>query len=208
MVQRGVQVTITGRDTDRARDVAAQLGPDVGALAVDLGEPAGVESALAPVGSLDHLVIAALDAKPITVADFDVAAATQVITIKLVGYAAVVSALRDRFSPGASVVLFGGAGGVRPYPGSTMLSAFNSGISGLVRTLAVELAPLRVNALHPGAVGDSARWRDLPEIPAVARTPIRRLVTTAEVVDAAWFLLTNAGVNAIDLAVDGGYTTT
>lgn len=208
MVQRGEHVTITGVDAERARGVAAELGPDVGALGLDLAEPASVESGLASVETVDHLVIAALEARPVTISDFDAAVATRVITLKLVGYAAVVAALRTRFTPRTSVVLFGGAGAVRPYPGSTMLSAFNSGVSGLARTLAVELAPVRVNVLHPGVVGDSPRWRDVPDIPAIARTPLGRLVTTAEIVDAAWFLLTNSGVNAIDLAVDGGYTTT
>ena len=208
MVERGVHVTITGRDTDRARDVAAQLGPDVVALGLDLGDPASVESGLASSGAVDHLVIAALEPAFISISDFDIAAATRVITVKLVGYAAVVEKLRDRLSADASVVLFGGAGAARPYPGSTMLSTFNAGISGLVRTLAVELAPLRINALHPGVVGDSPRWRDVPDIPAIARTPLGRLVTMAEIVDATWFLLTNTGVNAFDLAVDGGYTTT
>jgi NAD(P)-dependent dehydrogenase (short-subunit alcohol dehydrogenase family) len=72
----------------------------------------------------------------------------------------------------------------------------------------VEIAPHRVNAVHPGIVGDSPKWRDTPDHPHVPRTPIGRLVTTAEVVDATEFLLGNTGVNAQDLFVDGGLRVT
>jgi NAD(P)-dependent dehydrogenase (short-subunit alcohol dehydrogenase family) len=102
------------------------------------------------------------------------------------------------------VVVFGGLARNRPYPGSTMVTTFNAGVSGLVRTLALELAPIRINALHPGVVGDSSRWRHLPDHPAISRTPLGRLVTVAEIVDATDFLLTNSGVCAIDLMIDGG----
>lgn len=50
-------------------------------------------------------------------------------------------------------MLFGGLAKDRPYPGSTIVTAFNQGITGLVKTLAVEIAPHRVNAVHPGVVG-------------------------------------------------------
>ena len=59
-----------------------------------------------------------------------------------------------------------------------MVTTHNGGISGLVKTLAVEIAPHRVNALHPGVVGDSPRWRDVPGHPAIGRTPTKRLVTS------------------------------
>lgn len=77
-----------------------------------------------------------------------------------------------------------------------------------MKTLAVEIAPHRINAIHPGVVGDSAKWRDAPEHPHLAHTPVGRLVTTAEVVDATDFVLRNTGVNALDLFVDGGLRVT
>ena len=78
----------------------------------------------------------------------------------------------------------------------------------LVRTLAVQLAPIRVNAIHPGIVGDTPEWADKP--PAVldavrARTPLGRLVTTEEIVGASVFLLENGAVNGVSLEVDGGW---
>jgi NAD(P)-dependent dehydrogenase (short-subunit alcohol dehydrogenase family) len=80
-----------------------------------------------------------------------------------------------------------------------------------VHTLAVELAPIRVNAIHPGIVGDSPYWEGKPPaaLAAVAaRTPLGRLVTMDEMVDAAIFLLDNGAVNGVNLDVDGGWMLT
>jgi len=67
---------------------------------------------------------------------------------------------------------------------------------------------VRVNAVHPGIVGDTPAWADKPDSvldPVRARTPIGRLVTTDEIVDASIFLLENGGVNGVNLEVDGGW---
>jgi NAD(P)-dependent dehydrogenase (short-subunit alcohol dehydrogenase family) len=83
----------------------------------------------------------------------------------------------------------------------------NGGVTGLVRTLALQLAPIRVNGIHPGIVGDTPEWADKPAAveAVIARTPLGRTVTTDEVVDASIFLLDNGGVNGITLQVDGGW---
>jgi NAD(P)-dependent dehydrogenase (short-subunit alcohol dehydrogenase family) len=205
---RGDHVIITSRDRARAEAVAAEIGHEARGIAADLAQPETLAAALADVKEVDNLVITAIDQVVNTMRQFDVAAAIRVVTIKLVGYAEVVRVLRPHFRPGASVVLFGGLAKERPYPGSTMVTTFNGGVSGLVKTLAVELAPHRVNALHAGVVGDSPKWRDVPNHPHIPRTPIGRLVTMAEIADATDFLLRNGGINAQDLHVDGGVQVT
>ncbi|MFI5910665.1 SDR family NAD(P)-dependent oxidoreductase [Dactylosporangium sp. NPDC051541] len=209
-VQRGDAVYVTGRDKAKAESVAAELGPAVRGLAVDLAEPDSIAAALADVTEVDNLVITASDPTPNTIADFSTAQAIRSITVKLVGYAETVRVLHPRFNPGAAVVLFGGLAKERPYAGSTMVTTFNGGISGLVKTLAHELAPHRVNALHPAIVGDSPKWAPVPveQQPGALRTPIGRLINTSEVVGAVDFLLSNGGVNAIDLHLDGGFLIT
>jgi NAD(P)-dependent dehydrogenase (short-subunit alcohol dehydrogenase family) len=197
-------VIITGRDATRAAEIAAEIGASTRALAVDLGRPETLSHALAGITEVDHLIITAIEQVPNNLRAFDVAAAIRVVTVKLVGYTETVRVLLPRFRPGASVVLFGGLAKNRPYPGSTMVTAFNGGISSLVKTLAVEIAPHRVNALHPGIVGDSPKWRVVPNHPHIPRTPIGRLVTMDEIADATDFLLRNSGVNAQNLYVDGG----
>ena len=85
------------------------------------------------------------------------------------------------------------------------MSTVNGGVVGLVHSLVTELAPVRVNAIHPGIVGDSPFWENKDNSHIIARTPLGRLVTMDEVVGAVEFLLDNSGVNGVNLAVDGGW---
>jgi NAD(P)-dependent dehydrogenase (short-subunit alcohol dehydrogenase family) len=204
LAKRGDDVIITSRDSARADSAARQIGPTARGLSLDLSQPDTIAAALVDIPGVDALVITAVEQGLNSLREFDIARAIKSVTDKLVGYTETVRVLHDRFSPQASVVLFGGLAKERPYPGSTVVTAFNGGITGLVKTLAVEIAPHRVNAVHPGIVGDSPKWRDTPDHPHLPRTPIGRLVTMAEVVDATEFLLCNTGVNAHDLIVDGG----
>ena len=116
-----------------------------------------------------------------------------------------VHALLDRLGDESSVVLFGGLAKDRPYPGSTTVTTVNGGISALVIALATQLAPMRVNAIHPGIVGDTPFWEGKSLDHILARTPTKRLVQMRDIVDAVRFLLENRSVNAIDLRVDGGW---
>ena len=82
-----------------------------------------------------------------------------------------------------------------------------AGVTGLVNTMVVEIAPRRVNGLHPGIVGDSPAWKDKPQevLDRIReRTPTGRLTTMNDIVDAAVFLLENPAVNGADLWVNGG----
>lgn len=205
---RGEHVVITGRDAERCDGIAAGISATVGTCALDLAEPEGIAESLEAVGAVDRLVLAAIERDQNTVADYDLARATRLVTLKLVGYTEVVHALSSRLTAEASILLFGGQALRRPYPGSTTITTVNGGVEGLVRTLAVQLAPIRVNGIHPGVVGDTPEWADKPEamLDAIrARTPLGRLVTTEEIVDASVFLLENGAVNGVNLEVDGGW---
>ena len=210
LAARGRSVVISGRDLTRCTDIASRIdGPGkVLPVAVDLAEPERIGAAFAEVGPVQHLVLAAIERDQNSVREYDIRRATRLVTLKLVGYTEVVHALSDRLATDASILLFGGQALRRPYPGSTTITTVNGGITGLVHTLAVQLAPIRVNALHPGIVGDTPEWVDKPEamLDGVrARTPLGRLVTTDEIVHASLFLLENGAVNGVNLEVDGGW---
>jgi NAD(P)-dependent dehydrogenase (short-subunit alcohol dehydrogenase family) len=209
-LERGAEVVVTGRDTARAGEAAASLNGSgrVTSCCFDLCEPDGIAGALADVGPVRRLVLAAIERDENSVREYDLAGALRLVTLKLVGYTEVVHALAPSFADDASVLIFGGQALQRPYAGSTTVTTVNGGVSGLVRTLAVELAPVRVNAIHPGVVGDTPAWSGKPAAVLERireRTPIGRLVTTDDIVDAAVFLLENRGVNGVNLEVDGGW---
>jgi NAD(P)-dependent dehydrogenase (short-subunit alcohol dehydrogenase family) len=203
----GWRVLLTGRDGDRAKEAAAEVGGDVQGLALDLSRPTEVEAALAGVDPVDHVVLCAIARDHNTIRDYDIASATYLTTMKLVGYTAVVHAMLDRISSDGSVVMFGGRAKDRPYPGSTTVSTVNAGVSGLMHTLALQLAPVRVNTLHPGIVADSPFWSGKAEATerVLSQTPTGRNVAMADIVDGVDFLLRNRSVNGIELYIDGGW---
>jgi NAD(P)-dependent dehydrogenase (short-subunit alcohol dehydrogenase family) len=205
---QGRDVVVTGRDAAAADACAREIGGSTHGLGFDLADPHTIADGLAGVENVEYLVLAAIERDSNTVREYDVGAALRLVTLKLVGYTEVVHALLPHFGEEAAVLIFGGLARDRPYPGSTTVTTVNGGVTGLVRTLVVELAPTRVNALHPAIVGDSPQWRDMPGErfeALVQRTPTGRLVTMAEVVDASRFLLENGAINGINLAVDGGW---
>lgn len=209
--ERGDEVVLTSRDPDRAKQVAASVGASATGLALDLNDTHGLADALSEVGEVDRLVVAAIERDQNTIAEYDADRATRLAVLKLVGYTEVVHALLPRMGPESSVVLFGGRAKDRPYPGSITVSTVNGGIVGLVNALALEMAPIRVNALHPGIVGDSPFWADKPAGVLegyVSRTPTGRLASMADIVGAVDFLLENPAVNATNLYVDGGWLVT
>jgi len=204
-VDKGREVIITGRDADRAQSIAAELGGKASALGCDLAQPETIESALESVGQVDKLVLSAIARDENPVRQYDIASAVNLSTMKLVGYTETIHTLIPRLSDESSVVLFGGRAKDRPYPGSTTVTAVNGAIATMITTFAVELAPIRFNAIHPGIVGDSPYWENKPLDAVVARTPTKRLATMEDVVDATVFLLENRSVNGINLYVDSGW---
>lgn len=209
---QGRDVILTGRDPARAAKVAAEVAGEVAgsvrSLGFDVSLPETIAPALEGAGPIRHLVLAAIERDSNSVDAYDITAAVHLATLKLVGYTEVVHALSPNLAVDASIVIFGGMARVRPYPGSTTVTTVNAGVLGLVRALSIELAPIRVNSIHPGIVGDSPFWMDKP--PQVLEsfrsgTLTGRLATMADVVDATTFLLENGSINGVDLTIDGGW---
>ena len=202
---RGHTVVVSGRDESRSSAVAAEIGGDTRGIPLDLTEPETIAGRLAEVGTVGRLVLAAIARDGNTLREYDIGRAIGLATLKIVGYSEVVHALLDRMHAETSILLFGGMAKERPYPGSTTVTSVNGAVTSMVRTFAIELAPIRVNAIHPGIVGDGPFWsgKDLQGV--VDRTPTGRLATTADVTEASVFLLENRSVNGVNLTVDGGW---
>ncbi|MEU1970690.1 SDR family NAD(P)-dependent oxidoreductase [Microbacterium sp. NPDC019599] len=211
-VARGDSVVITGRGQERVDEIAATVGGAVTGVSLDISEPETIADQLAGVGPVHGLVLAAIERDANTVREYDIARARRLVTLKLIGYTEVIHTLLDRLEPSrdTGIVLFGGRAKDAPYPGSTTVATINGGVMGLMNALALELAPIRVNAIHPGIIGDSPFWAG--KTAAIegyaARTPGGELATMADVVDAVQFLLRNRGVSALNLDLDRGWRLT
>jgi len=200
-------VILTGQYQENVDNAVAEVGGSVRGIAFDLARPHRIKDFLADIGPVPRLALVAIDRDQNSVAEYHLDRAIRLVTLKLVGYTAVISALRERFTPNASVVLFGGMAKERPYPGSTTVTTVNGGVVGLTRTLVEELRPVRVNSIHPGVVGNSPYWAEKPAAVAkyTSESPLGRLAQMDEIVGAAVFLLENTAVNGVDLIVDCGW---
>ncbi|HEX6222137.1 MAG TPA: SDR family NAD(P)-dependent oxidoreductase, partial [Acidimicrobiia bacterium] len=140
--KKGAEVIITGRDQERSDSIATDLGEGVRGLAVDLAEPETIEEALSDVGPVSRLVITAVlrDHNPIK--EYNISTATDLITMKMVGYSETIHTLIPNFTEDSSVVLYGGLAKERPYPGGLTIATVNGGIATMINDLVVELAPI------------------------------------------------------------------
>ncbi|HKY48485.1 MAG TPA: SDR family oxidoreductase [Acidimicrobiia bacterium] len=204
----GHEVILSGRDPARARSIAEEIGGNTSGIALDLTRPKELAGALSEVGPVQYLVLAAIDRDNNTVKDYNIDSAIGLVVSKLVGYSEVIHTLSDRLADNSAIVLFGGQARERPYPGSTTVTTINGGVTSMVRTLAIQLAPTRVNAIHPGIVGDSPYWSGKNLDGVIARTPGGKLATMEDITGAVVFLLENRGANGVNLNIDGGWMLT
>jgi NAD(P)-dependent dehydrogenase (short-subunit alcohol dehydrogenase family) len=206
-VEAGADVVLTGRDPANVEAAVRELGGRADGRLFDLAEPHTIRPALEGIGPVSRLALVAIDRDSNTVRDYDIDKAIRLVTLKLVGFTEVVHSLLDRLDASSSVLLFGGMAKEKPYPGSTTVTTVNGGIVGVTRTLVEELKPVRVNSIHPGVVGDSPYWAGKTAAidKYTSETPLGRLTTMREIVEASVFLLENGAVNGVDLIVDGGW---
>jgi NAD(P)-dependent dehydrogenase (short-subunit alcohol dehydrogenase family) len=116
-----------------------------------------------------------------------------------------------RLAPGGSIVFTSGIAAYRPGPKGAMVAALNGALGSLAAALAVELAPLRVNAISPGWV-DTPIWESVAgdaandTLAAMARRlPVGRIGRTADIAAAIIALLRNGFITGTVLHADGGH---
>ncbi|MEX2161957.1 MAG: SDR family oxidoreductase [Anaerolineales bacterium] len=209
--EKGHPVVVTSRETSRAQETAKDIGHGAVGIGFDLSKPKEIRPALAAVKDVLYLALVSVARDENTVKNYDIEKAIELVTLKLVGYTEVVHTLLPQMRPEGSVLMYGGLAKERPYPGSTTITTINGGVATLVRSMAVELAPLRINAIHPAVVGDSPYWANKPAEVLErlrVRTPTGRLISVDDVTHAAVFLLENPAVNGVNLNLDGGWLAT
>jgi NAD(P)-dependent dehydrogenase (short-subunit alcohol dehydrogenase family) len=166
-----------------------------------------VRKTFAELGPIDHLVLSTVARAGGPAKELDLGAARQAFQVKLWGPFAAVQAADVR----SSIVFVSGVAAATPARGGSATAAVNGAIEALVRTLAVELAPVRVNAVSPGII-DTPTWDAMAEADRKAMfdrlagaLPAGRTGTPDDIADAIWLLLTNGFVTGITLPVDGGH---
>jgi NAD(P)-dependent dehydrogenase (short-subunit alcohol dehydrogenase family) len=210
-VDRGASVVLMGRTEARLKEAAEKLGDTVSYEVLDVTDGDAVERAFASVGTFDHLVTCAagtLSGPFIELAELDVRGFFET---KFWGQYRSVKAALPRLARDGSVVLLSGFLYRKAEPGLSPFAAVNGAIEALVKVLAIEAAPVRVNALAPGQIDtlgggepmDEATRRAYLESVA-AQLPLGRIGTAEEAAHAALFLVENTFTTGITLDVDGG----
>ena len=185
------------------------------ALAVDVKSESSVETFFERVGAFDHLVFTAGDWSSFgggPIERIDVAAAASVFAVRFWGAFTAIKHAHRRIREGGSITLTDGMIAHRPRKGAAISSAMAGAIEHLTRALALELSPIRVNAVCPGAIRTDVwnvfpadqreeRWKRMTE-----RLPLKRIGEPNEVAQAYLYLMRGGYTTGQVLRVDGGQT--
>lgn len=205
----GAQVIAAGRSQEALVDAyAGDTG--VGIEGVDLNDEASIAALGERIGPIDHVVSTASARARGRVADLDRDAVRRSFDTKVIGPLMLAKHLAPRMSKTGSFVIFSGVAATKIAVGTLAVAITNAAADTLARSLALELAPIRVNAISPGVI-DTGAWDALGDkgkadyfADISARNPAGRIGTPGEVAQAVLFALTNPFLTGQTLHIDGG----
>ena len=215
-IREGAQVVVGSSHAAHVEDAVKRLGAGASGSAVDVKNEASVAAFFANLGPFDHLVFTAGDWPALRsgtpVAELDFSGATAVFAVRFWGALAAIKHAQGRISPDGSITLTNGVVAHRPRKGAALNTAMAGAIEHLTRALAVDLAPVRVNAVCPGLVLTEV-WNSIPEDRReeqlrrmTARLPLPRAGAPDEVAEAYLHLMRASYSTGQVLIVDGGMT--
>ncbi|MFE3000624.1 SDR family oxidoreductase [Nocardia sp. NPDC059246] len=207
---QGAKVTVVSSRQENVDRAVAELPAGVTGVVANLNDTNRIRAIFDELGALDHLVYTAGDPLLLSpLAELDLDAARKFFELRYFSVLAAVQAAAPRLRADGSITLTSGTAGPRPVPGSTITSSVCGAIETLTRALAVELAPIRVNAVMPGVVR-SPLWNFPEELreqfytDTAAATPLRRIAEVDDIAQAFVFFLTQPHATGTVLPLDGG----
>jgi NAD(P)-dependent dehydrogenase (short-subunit alcohol dehydrogenase family) len=209
---QGAEVIIAGRGGARLEAVKKESGGKLATYSVDGKDVAAVKAFFAEVGAFDHLVIPAGQTNRGGSFVDDITDKTFRDTFDGKFWVQVTAAHEGarHIKKGGSITFFSGGANRRAIKGMVNIAAVNAAIDAMVPTLALELAPTRVNSISPGTLR-TTYWTGVPEEQLdqimgrmASALPAGRVGTADDIASAVLFVLTNGYVTGTVLAVDGG----
>ena len=202
-------IILTARNPDRLHRAGLELGASIAAFdATDFDRLSRFFGALpAPI---DHLLVTGPGPYYAPLAEFDLDAARRDVDAHLLLPLQVAQEAAGKVRPGGTLLFMGGTGGRRTAAGRSFIAALNAALPAMTKTLALEVAPVRVNLI---AAGLSTR-RCRPRCSATRSTqrreqlratlPIGRVVSPANIAALAVHLMTNTAITGATFDIDGG----
>jgi NAD(P)-dependent dehydrogenase (short-subunit alcohol dehydrogenase family) len=202
----GARVIAVGR-----RAAPADWSKQIETATLDITDEAAVERFFSKLGGLDHLVVTS---GPVIsssrLADLDVNAAKDAYDVKVFGQLRAAKQAARYIAKTGSITLTSGLLARKAVPGALVKATMNAAIEIMGKTLAKELAPVRVNVVSPGMV-ETGMWGEMPEADRKAMAvktgsglPVGRVGQTGDLAQAYWLLMTNGFMTGAVVDVDGG----
>jgi NAD(P)-dependent dehydrogenase (short-subunit alcohol dehydrogenase family) len=208
-VDAGARVVAAGRGQE-ALSAAYADEPGVSTEHVDLTDEASIAALSERLGPVDHVVSTASARARGRLTNLDRDAIRLSFDTKVIGPLMLAKHLAPRMNQGGSFVLFSGVAATKIAVGTLGVAITNAAADTLARSLALELAPIRVNAISPGVI-DTGAWDALGErgkadyfATMSARNPARRIGTPDDIAHGVLFALTNTFLTGQTLHIDGG----
>ncbi|HEX6121357.1 MAG TPA: SDR family oxidoreductase [Dongiaceae bacterium] len=209
LAEAGAEIIVAGRDEAKLRRAVTEIGHETAGRAVDAANPAVLKAFFSDLGPFDHLVLTVSGgegAGPLK--DLDLAKLRTGFEAKFWAHVAAAQASLAFVRRSITFVSAASAGG--HLPGTVGLAAINGALNAMVPVLAVELKPLRVNAISPGAI-DTPWWDKWPAEQKAAlfsqiasTSPVGRVGKPEDVADAIAFVVRNGFVTGQVIQCDGG----
>lgn len=211
LCESGLEVVITGRDEAKLEAARQTLGPQERAERVDATSEEEVRAFFERTGPFDHLVLSVSGAKGAgPFADLDLRELRAGFDTKFWAQVGTAQASLKTLRSGGSITFVTAISARMANPGTAGLAAINGALEAMVRPLAKELKPTRVNAVSPGVI-DTPWWDRLPAEQRQAAfdryatlAPVGRVGRAEDVAEAILFLVGNGFVTGTVLECDGG----
>ena len=208
---QGANVVVVSSNPERIQKAVESLGGSAEGQTADLSDECSVAALFTRLGPLDHLVFTAGDSLQLNeLADTDLTQARRAFELRYWSALAAVKYASPHIRKGGSIVLTTGIAGLRPRKGWVIAASVCGTIEALTRALAVELAPIRVNAVSPGVVRTNL-WQNMPAaerenlFESVGKSlPVGRVGEADDIAQAYLFLMQEGFATGQTVVVDGG----
>jgi NAD(P)-dependent dehydrogenase (short-subunit alcohol dehydrogenase family) len=206
----GAAVHIAGRSKERLDSVAVS-DPELHGHRADGNDGADIAAVAQAIGTIDWLIVTLGGSDgPGSIANLDLGLLRRAFDAKFWGHITTIQAALPRLAPTGSVTLLGAITARTGMPGTAGIAAINGAVEALVKPLAAELAPIRVNGVSPGLV-DTPWWSGLPGAArqayfdqAAAVLPTRRIATADDIAAVVVLAATNPNLTGTIIEADGG----
>lgn len=207
----GAEVVIAGRSEKKLQQAKNDIGSDVATYSLDFTIEKDVKAFFDEIGNIDALVVSAGIATYGNFLQTETEQARDLFDGKFWGQYHVAKYGAPKLPENGSLILFSGVIAFKPMEGASALGAVNAAISSLGRSLALELAPLRVNVVSPGVVDTPSRY-DMSEderkefYNSIAdMLPVNRAGQPVDVAEGVMYLLRNNFSTGEILHDEGGH---